>query len=269
MTFLSTILMGFIAGATIAIGLPIGRMRAEALRFRALLNAIAIGVLLFLFIDVFSHALEPLSLALTDLHAHHGPLGPVVVDGALLIGGFVVGLLGLVRYQAWSQSRREKSPERYDDSLSPAARRSLMIAVGIGLHNFAEGLAIGAASRSGAMGLTTVLVIGFGLHNASEGFGIVAPLAGVRERATWKFLALTAFIGGGPTTLGTVVGWSNPGATISILFLSLAGGSILYVVSQLFNVAIRFKHGNILYYGLAIGLSTGFLTDMIVQAAGG
>src|SRR6202035_4379985 len=90
-------------------------------------------------------------------------------------------------------------------SLSPARRLALMIAIGIGLHNFGEGLAIGASAARGAIGLATLLVIGFALHNATEGFGIVAPLAGEAGRPSWRFLLLMGLIGGGPTFMGTAI----------------------------------------------------------------
>ena len=81
----------------------------------------------------------------------------------------------------------------------------MVIAMAIGLHNFAEGLAIGVSAKTGAIGLATVLVIGFGLHNATEGFGIVGPLGAVRP--SWRWLGLAGLIGGGPTFLGTIVGY--------------------------------------------------------------
>ena len=74
-------------------------------------------------------------------------------------------------------------------ALTPARWLALLIATGIGLHNFSEGLAIGQAAAPGEISLALVLVIGFGLHNATEGFGIVAPLSGDAERPSWRFLA--------------------------------------------------------------------------------
>jgi ZIP family zinc transporter len=154
---------------------------------------------------------------------------------------------------------------------SPARRLSLLIAVGIGLHNFAEGLAIGQSAASGAIGLATLLVIGFALHNATEGFGIVAPLAAENEagnRPSWGFLAAMAAIGGGPTFVGTAVGHAMTSEPLSVLFLTLAAGSITYVIIQLLGVAGRAKRNDLVSYGLLIGLLAGFLTDAIVTAAG-
>jgi ZIP family zinc transporter len=151
---------------------------------------------------------------------------------------------------------------------SPARRLSLLIAVGIGLHNFGEGLAIGGSAATGAIGLATILVIGFALHNATEGFGIVAPLAAEGDRPSWRFLLLMGLIGGGPTTIGTAVGRQFTSPAVSIVFLTLAAGSILYVVIQLLGVAHKGGRKELLYWGVLAGLVAGFLTDMVVTAGG-
>ena len=155
-----------------------------------------------------------------------------------------------------------------------AKQLSLLIAVGIGLHNFAEGLAIGQAAAKSEIALATLLVVGFGLHNATEGFGIVAPLAGeITETGehsvpSWGFLIALGAIGGGPTFVGTAVGHAFRSEALSVVFLSLAAGSILYVVIQLTAVAAKKHRMDLFAYGLLIGLVAGFLTDAIVTAAG-
>src|SRR5206468_11584568 len=85
-----------------------------------------------------------------------------------------------------------------------ALRLGMSIAVGIGLHNFSEGLAIGQAAHAGEISLAVLLVVGFALHNATEGFGIVGPLVAADVRPTWSWLILAGVIGGGPTFLGTI-----------------------------------------------------------------
>jgi ZIP family zinc transporter len=145
---------------------------------------------------------------------------------------------------------------------------SLLIAVGIGLHNFGEGLAIGGSAATGEIGLAMVLVIGFALHNGTEGFGIVAPLAAEGDRPSWGFLLLMGLIGGGPTLVGTMVGRQFTSEAMSVIFLTLAAGSILYVVIQLLGVAHKNGRKELMYWGVLLGLAAGFVTDMVVTAGG-
>jgi ZIP family zinc transporter len=156
---------------------------------------------------------------------------------------------------------------------SSARQLALLIAVGIGLHNFAEGLAIGQAAAGSEIGLATLLVIGFALHNATEGFGIVAPLAADAEndpaaRPSWRLLLILAAIGGGPTFIGTAVGHTFTSEPLSVVFLTLAAGSIVYVIVQLLAIAGRSTRKDLIYAGVLLGLLAGFLTDAIVTAAG-
>lgn len=284
-----TLLLGFIAGATILIGMPIGRLRKPLPGLRVFLNATAVGVLLFLVWDVFSAAWEPIDTALVATHDHTGGFGPVLGYGLLFAGGLAVGLLTLVAYDRYLAARSAKARglgpgamsvhEHPGPSLrgvaswSPARRLSLLIAVGIGLHNFAEGLAIGQSSARNDIGLATMLVIGFALHNATEGFGIVAPLAADTDQAgarrpSWGFLLAMAAIGGGPTFVGTWVGHGFTSEPVSVIFLTLAAGSIIYVVAQLLGIAARARRSDLLAYGLLLGLLAGFATDAIITAAG-
>jgi ZIP family zinc transporter len=143
---------------------------------------------------------------------------------------------------------------------------AMLIATGIGLHNFAEGLAIGQSAVTGALQLALILIIGFGLHNMTEGFGIAGPLTG--QSVSWKFIALVGLIGGGPTFLGTVVGMIFNSPQVFILFLALAAGAILYVVVELLGVAKRFKAPDIVMWGLLIGFLLGYATDLIVTFGG-
>jgi ZIP family zinc transporter len=287
-----TLLLGFIAGVTIVLGLPMGRLRRPAAALRAVLNAVAIGILLFLVWDVLSAAWEPIDGALGKVHDHSGGVAPVLGYGALFAVGIAAGLGSLVAYEMWmSRTARTAPAQRFGPGAmsqaqaaswrvsrwTPARRLSLMIATGIGLHNFAEGLAIGQSAASGELALATLLVIGFGLHNATEGFGIVAPLAGDQHegrdgaataRPGWGFLLLLGLIGGGPTFAGTAAGHAFTSEPVSVIFLTLAAGSILYVVIQLIGVAAKARRPELLAAGLTVGLLAGFATDAIVTAAG-
>ena len=273
--------LGAIAGFTIFIGLPAGRMRGLSAPMRTFLNALAIGVLTFLLWDVLSGAVDPVESRLTAAHDHGASWAPFIGHAALLAAGLGVGLLSLVYYDRLLPRRRsvggssigpgaaavqEFAPSRPHHS--PAARLALLIAIGIGLHNFAEGLAIGQSAAAGKTSLALLLVIGFGLHNATEGFGIVAPMAGEEQRPSWGFLATLGVIGGGPTFLGTIVGHSFTSDAVSVLFLSLAAGSILYVVVQLIGVALKAGHKEMLYWGIFLGIIAGFATDFVIAAAG-
>ncbi|MBV9660557.1 MAG: hypothetical protein JO337_05305 [Acidimicrobiales bacterium] len=275
-----TLILGAIAGMTILVGLPLGRMRRPAPGLRLFLNALAIGILMFLIWDVLSHAYTPLDTALSNLHDHKGGVWPVIGYATLFLGGIGVGLVGLtayerllgrrpVRFGPGAMAAGELTARRWHVAgWSPARRLALLIAMGIGLHNFGEGLAIGGSAARGEITLATLLIIGFGLHNATEGFGIVAPLAAEADRPSWRFLAAMGLIGGGPTFVGTLVGHEFTSEPMSVIFLTLAAGSIIYVVIQLLGVASKAGRRELLIWGVFLGLTAGFVTDMVVSAAG-
>ncbi len=289
MSFAQTLFLGAIAGATIFLGLPVGRLRRTSPTLSVFLNSAAIGVLLFLFWDVLGAAWEPIDVALSGYHETGDGLSTALGYGVLFAVGLSVGLLSLVAYERWMAraslpaTARKFGPgamsvdelqSRGVLSWSTGRRLALLIAVGIGLHNFAEGLAIGQSSASGDVALATVLVIGFGLHNATEGFGIVAPLVGdvdetgKRRIPSWGFLIGLGVIAGGPTFLGTALGYSFTSEPLAVAFLTLAGGSILYVIVTLTGVALKSPRRDVMAYGLLFGLFAGFGTDAILVAAG-
>jgi ZIP family zinc transporter len=272
-------LMGAIAGATIFLGLPVARMQGLNANARSGLSALATGILVFLFWDVMTNAVDPIE---TSLNAHDwGTFAELSVLGA---AGFIGGLMSLVYYDAWMKSRADRratslvgpgaaavdefAARRRLDLTNPAIRLSFLIAIGIGVHNFAEGLAIGQAAAASEIGLAVTLIVGFGLHNATEGFGICGPLSGAGIVPSWRLLGLLGLIGGAPTFLGTVLGQAWASDAISVVFFTVAGGSILYVVRELFAVNRKYGHPVLVTWLLIAGILLGFATDFVVTAAG-
>ena len=280
MSTAQVLVLGALAGFTIFLGLPIGRIRSADTRLKAALSAAATGILLFLLWDVLVHGIEPVEEALEAATDEGGSWLDFVELAATFAIGASAGLMSLVYYDRWFGRQRGKSmlgpgaasTAEYQGSwaagLSPAAWLAVLIATGIGLHNFSEGLAIGQSAAQDQVTLALVLIIGFGLHNATEGFGIVAPLSGSESRPSWKFLLTLGLIGGGPTFVGTLIGQTWVNETVSVAFLALAAGSILYVVIELMNVNRKLGHKTLVSWMLLAGLFLGFATDFIIEAAG-
>jgi zinc transporter, ZIP family len=314
MDYWQLILLGSIAGFTIFLGLPIAVLQNLSTKKKGFLNAFAIGILVFLIIDVFSHAWESAETAASDAFAGKSPIGDAIFDLLAMFGGIAIGMLGLLWYESKymkkpikQQQQQQPQQQQQLSSKSSAAegesmlsdngsriaaggaelagqqqqkhlwqqqqevtayRIAMMIAVGIGTHNFSEGLAIGQSYVSGATGLAILLIIGFGAHNATEGFGIAGPLAGLIKKPRIRFLILAGLIGGGPTFIGTILGslWNSPLAYI--LFLSIAGGALVYVSLLMYNSGRRQTTNNILMLGIFVGLCAGFITDLIVSLGG-
>jgi zinc transporter, ZIP family len=252
------LLLGAIAGATIFLGLPVARIKNPPRTLQGFLNAVATGILFFLLYDVLSQAIGPITRDLPRVHGGAGDIGSFVPELVALIVGLAVGLLGLVFF--------EKRFLRGEAGAAPTGiKLGYMIATGIGLHNFSEGLAIGQAAMASQIQLATLLIIGFGLHNMTEGFGIAAPLGG---SASWSFIGVAGLIGGGPTFLGTLVGVAFQSTLVFVLFLALAAGSIIYVLSQLLPMIRRSQAHEMAMGGLVVGFFVAFGTDLVLTAAG-
>jgi len=273
--------LGAIAGFTVFLGLPLGRMRSLSSHMRALLNAAATGILLFLLWDVLTEVVEPIETALGEATAGNGTWLHFGWLSLVFAVSLTVGLMSLVYYDLWL-ARRARATMRYGPGaanvhefragpiarLEPAQRLAFFIALGIGFHNLSEGLAIGQSAAGGQLRLALVLVIGFALHNATEGFGIVGPLAGETHIPSWRFLGALGLIAGGPTFVGTVIGQSFQNETVFAAFLALAAGSILYVVIELLAVARKLGHKDMTTWGILAGLVLGFATDFILKVVG-
>jgi ZIP family zinc transporter len=284
-----TVLLGALAGFTIYLGLPFARLQLLGARTRVGLAMFAVGVLAFLFVDVMGHAFEIVEEAVEEFKDGEESAGNAIGLALLLGSGFAAGCAGLAVLEAKMRRGDGKPPPIAGGApelaveLTPAdaialeveaatararaLRTGMTIAAAIGLHNFAEGLAIGVSASTGEITLATVLIIGFALHNATEGFGIVGPLGSVRP--SWGWLALAGLIGGGPTFLGSIVGYNVTSEPLELAFYALSAGAILYVIGEVWNGMRRFGHRELGLWLLAFGFFVGIATDLIVVYGGG
>jgi ZIP family zinc transporter len=255
----TAVLLGALAGATIFLGLPVARMHGLPKPVQGFLNAFATGILVFLLWDILSHAAEPVEAA-----ALNGQRGTFAVMALIFAVGIAAGLLGLVYF-----NRSVFSQLRHSHATPSPRSLSLAIATGLGLHNLSEGLAIGESAHVGAIAFTGVLAIGFALHNITEGFGIAAPMTTETQRASWGFLALAGLIGGGPTFIGTWIGYLASSTYFSIAFLAVAAGALLYVLNELFNLGRRLNSPPTFAWGLLAGFLLAYATDLFLTVATG
>jgi ZIP family zinc transporter len=288
LSFGETVVLGALAGFTIYVGLPFGRLQLLSQRARVGLAMFSVGVLAFLFVDVFEHAFEIVEEAVRGFKEGERGFGDPAGLALLLAAGFATGTAGLAVIERWMRPRnRGGAPapmaggasdamtvEQAEAVLSESAlqraralRTGMTIAVAIGLHNFAEGLAIGVSASTGEIGLATVLIVGFALHNTTEGFGIVGPLGNVRP--SWSWLALAGLVGGGPTFLGSMLGYNVTSEPLELAFYAVSGGAILYVIGEVWNAMRRYGHRELGLWLLSVGFVAGLVTDLVVVYGGG
>jgi zinc transporter, ZIP family len=221
------------------------RVGPAVIRF---LLALTVGLLLFLAVDATFEGLEI------------GGSGPQAFGGpALVILGALAAFLALGAADAWVSSRRGGTE---------GGRLALLIALGIGLHNLGEGLAIGSAYAIGELALGAFLVVGFALHNTTEGLAVVAPLA--RERPSWRRLALLGALAGAPAVLGAWIGGVAYSAPAAAVLLGVGVGAIVQVALQILPAVREPKGGRALTPltagGLAVGLAIMYATSLLVAA---
>jgi zinc transporter, ZIP family len=233
-------------------------LRGVGSRWIGFLLAFTIGLLAFLGIEAL---LEGTSVANTGAEAFGG--------AALVWLGAAGAFLALAGVDAWLRGRKPRASD--GDGAAQGAglgyRAALLVAIGIGLHNLGEGLAIGSAYAVGSLALGATLVVGFALHNTTEGLAIVAPVA--RERAaTVRRLVLLGLIAGAPAVLGAWIGASAYQPGLAALMFGIGAGAIAQVVVQI-APQIRDGAGRLLHplavAGLLTGLAVMYVTGLLVS----
>ena len=287
-----------ISGFTIFLGLPVAIIKRVSASLKGFLNAITIGVLIFILIEVLPQAKTYTENAM--IISSSSGTGYVVA----LVAGLGLGIFGLVAYEM----RFIKVKQRKNANLSSkqsskatsvnlgsaqaagsvatatseltkpiptqllgaeeAKQLALTIAIGIGVHNFTEGLAIGQTYLTSAtIGISYLLIIGFAIHNSTEGFGIAAPMAGYIP--SLKYLAALGLIGGGPTFVGALVGavWQTNNLMLTF-FLALASGALIYIIAGMFYVARRQTSNQLFMLGIFVGFLVAYGTDLFLALRG-
>ncbi len=218
-------------------------------RWMLLLMAVTAGLLVYLGIDATSEALELAQKV-------GGPFQGVGLTGLGIVVTFL--LLDAI-------SRRQVAVGRSDTDQRLAV--AFMIAVGIGLHNLGEGLAIGAAYSIGAAALGTFLVVGFTIQNITEGLGIIVPV--LKDKPTLSRLALMGLVAGGPAILGAWIGGLVYSQVLAVLFLSIGAGAVFEVVYEIAKLiqkdAARRPMPLTIFSGVTVGMLMLYVTGLLIK----
>ena len=252
------------------------------MRARVALSMLSAGILAFLFMDMGAEGLGIVETHLDAFKDDNVSLWPVIGLFALLSVGFLAGVGGISTLQrmlkrsgppiaggesmAVMSTAEAAEQRRFVQDVQGSLRTAMVVAAAIGLHNFAEGLAIGVSAQAGEIGLATVLLIGFALHNSTEGFGIVGPLGDVRP--SWRWLIVAGLVAGGPTFVGAMVGYQVTSDALELMFFALAGGAIIFVLGEIWAGVRRLGHRELGLYMLGVGFLLGIATDLVVAYGG-
>ena len=248
--FLGTAIFSLIMGISIFLSLPIVLRRKTSASMTMLLNAVAIGILIFLMADVFSDA-APTLYGSGALYGY----GAVPLYSAIFAVAFIIGFFMLYLFE--NRSKKGLTP----------ARTSLMIATGIGLQNLTEGLVFGALSVTLGLfsGVALVVLFGFTIQNITEGFPIAMPFLNHDDKKLGPMLLLF-LVGGIPTVIGGVAGFFYSSVTFNLFFEALAIGAILYVILPMIKHLLKDidpVKQKVAYIGIFLGFLIGFLVNLI------
>jgi len=212
--------------------------------------ALTAGLLLFLAIDSIEEAVE-----VSDENLADG------FNGTLLVATVtVLSFLGL--YYAGNKIVKKADSSKFSKPVAIA----LMISIGIGLHNFGEGLAIGAAVGIGSIAFSTFLIVGFALHNTTEGLAIAAPMS--RGKLMLGKLAVMGMIAGSPAIFGAWIGGFVYSPFTSVIFLAIGAGAIFQVIVVILKWIQEENDQNLsslsVVSGFAVGMLVMYLTSILV-----
>jgi ZIP family zinc transporter len=228
----------------IAIAVLLGKVLPRM--WEGFLIGVATGVVVYLFFDLMHEAVE-LSGARDML------------SWLAFLGGLGTSLVGLVALES-SQVFGGRPASRW-------LSLPYMIAIGMGLHNLGEGLAIGASYANGEWALSMLLVTGFALHNGTEGFGIVG--AAGKTPVRWMDVFLLGLLAGAPTCVGTLLSGRDLSPYLSISFYTLAAGSLLYVILSLTAISYTASRRIRVALGIFVGIGLMYITAMLLTLFGG
>ncbi len=241
--------LGAVAGVfPIYLGIALALLIAKSIsrNTEGYLTGIATGVLMYLFFDLMHEAIE--QTGVTDF-----------LSWIAFLGSLLVGYVGLVIIEQQQQGRNRLEPSKL---FLP-----YMIALGMGLHNLGEGLAIGAAYMQGQWVLGGMLVLGFALHNGTEGFAIIGSAG--KNKPSLKDILLMGLLAGLPTCLGTVISGFAVSHYFTIIFFALAAGSLLYVILSLTTIFYTASRRVQCSWGVFTGIALMFVTAMVLQMVSG
>lgn len=204
----------------------------------AFLIGLSVGILLYLFFDAMHEAVE-----LTGARD--------ILSWAIFPASLFVGLVAF-----------EQQGTRLAGGAGAPLFLPYTIAVGMGLHNLGEGLAIGASYAQGQWALSGMLAAGFVLHNGMEGFGIVGPSGS--HSPSLKDIILLGLLAGGPTCMGTLISGYGVSPYLSVAFYTLAAGSLLYAIISLVALAYTSAQGLHAAFGIFLGMSLAHLTGQLL-----
>ena len=242
-----------VMGLSVYLSLPIVLAKSFRSRTVIVLNAVAIGILVFLMADVFSDAATII---------YTNPASPYLASWTYAVA-FTVAVVAcfLVLYSA---------EHRSSGTVMTPRGLALIVALAIGFQNLTEGLVFGATWAAGALGLLTVIFVGFFLQNVTEGFPIASPLIGKYERSI-GVLALLFLVGGLPTVLGGAIGYFYNSRLLDVVFDALAIGAILYCILPMLRNAFRPADTpeasslkmRLTYLGILVGFVLGFVVNAV------